>query len=1517
MESAELGLDDDDSLDLTDELSEVSTHHPQPSRMPAGTIAPPIKTTDANDLETLRAHARLCHSTQAWDDLARTLRRIIDVGELQDSLGEDESIELYAQLGELEGDVLGHLAEAVDAWRKVIAIDPSELRALAALEDLFVRAGRWHELVDVLEKRALVADDESQRHDTLLQAASICEQRVADLTRAAAIYERVCRADPSNEGAFERLDAIYRQEGKWTELVDILLERSESAGDNQIFHDVAAIYEHELDEPESAFFVLQAAFNRDAAHEPTVRELERLATATEHWQDVLDEYTKRAGELEHEDRGAAADLWVKIGRAYSEQLAVLDQAIQSVQQALRLDAQHTGALAAIAELQRKGGSWNALSETLQRQAAAEPSHEKKTQLMLQRAESIERQAQNVAGAIHAYQQVLAHEPASRAALDALDRLFRRTEAWDAVVDVLSRRAELSVDEAEIVRLRLEIGSIWELCVSDAGQSIAAYQSVLDLEPLNVVALRALETLYDKTEQHDKYVAILEAQLETSSDADRISLYERMAAAWEERFGKRDRAADAYEKILALDPRNTAAYHLLARLYQQAGNYEPLVETYRNHLAATTDVATRIELYVAMGQVYETQLHDVDRAIQAYNDALSFDADEAHALDGLGRLYEQVGEWNHAIDVLDRLVELCDDARKAELYCRIGRIQYGQLGDADAAEASLLRGLALDSGHMSTLEALTTQYSDRGDWQKAAQMMTRAESHTKVAVDKVRLLFATANIYMYKLHASRQAKQLYAAAIALDPEHVDAGRPLAELYFEAGEWSELSPVIDMLCRKVADPNELNELYYRAARCADELGDVAKALRYYKSAYDIDPTYLPTLIGRADLLFKKQEWDNAGKLYQTILIEHHDGQDKASVVRIYHRLGMVRQALGERKKALNMFEKALELDPHHRDGLEAVIDLQTRQADWDAVVRAKRGLMATSDEREKAKLLGEIATIYRDRLADKAKATAAYLEALEIAPEDHQLLQKLLDLYIEAKQWRAAVHIMERFVALESDAVRKAAYFHAAATVCRDELKALDEAIDYYDCALDNFFSQPERLDDELLPRALKSFEAIDKVLTTKRDWRGQERAYRDMIKRLPKGNPSFFKLQVGLIDGLGEIYRSRLKQYGEATGVFEIAQQMDPDNALRHNGTDRAEILAELYVLAGADYADKAIEQHTRMLRRDPFKYDSYKALARIYKDTQQYDKHWCVCSTLKFLKKADADELQFYEQYKPRGLVKAKNMMSSDSWAKLAHPDENRYISAIFAACWQGVAAMKAFPHKDFNIKREERRQLQDDPLMFSKLFVHLAQVLNVPLPEVYLLDDNKPVDIQLANAIEKSELYPSFVVRPHVLQGKTEREVAFLLARRLAFMRPEYYLRMLLPTHTELKVVVLSAIVMLQPRFPVPPSMVAAVQQYLPKMQKRMSPQALEQLDLVLQRFIQATPEINLAKWGHAVDAVSHRAGFVVCGDLEVAARAVAAEPVVVDGPTAKDKIKELVLFSISEGYFAVRAQMGRTIAG
>ena len=123
----------------------------------------------------------------------------------------------------------------------------------------------------------------------------------------------------------------------------------------------------------------------------------------------------------------------------------------------------------------------------------------------------------------------------------------------------------------------------------------------------------------------------------------------------------------------------------------------------------------------------------------------------------------------------------------------------------------------------------------------------------------------------------------------------------------------------------------EVFEERGELPRALADYDRALAYYKAAYDIDSTYLPTLIGRADLLYKMNDWDGAGKIYQTILVQHRDSQAEADVVRIYYRLGMVRQNLGERKKALNMFEKALEIDPDYARAHAGLADCNSHLLD----------------------------------------------------------------------------------------------------------------------------------------------------------------------------------------------------------------------------------------------------------------------------------------------------------------------------------------------------------------------------------------------------------------------------------------------------------------------------------------------------------------------------------------------------------------------------------------------------------
>jgi hypothetical protein len=273
--------------------------------------------------------------------------------------------------------------------------------------------------------------------------------------------------------------------------------------------------------------------------------------------------------------------------------------------------------------------------------------------------------------------------------------------------------------------------------------------------------------------------------------------------------------------------------------------------------------------------------------------------------------------------------------------------------------------------------------------------------------------------------------------------------------------------------------------------------------------------------------------------------------------------------------------------------------------------------------------------------------------------------------------------------------------------------------------------------------------------------------------------------------------------------------------------------------------------------------------------------------------------------------------MTEELWVKnVYHANEDRYISLVFATVSQGIAAAHAKDHKEWGLKRKDRRDVATDQLLFSKVFNYITQVLGVPQPELYLLPES-PGELDMANAREKAHLVPSFVVGAALLQGRPEKELAYVISKKLAMMRPDHFVRWptVVPTIAQLKMVFLAALRLVQPKFEIRADMQQPVNQYVDHLRKVIPPQNLEQLGVVVQRFIAAKGEADLNKWSNAVDMTATRAGFLMCGDLDVAVRLVQAEPVTVGVAEPKEKVKDLIHWSISDEYLTLREHLGLVI--
>jgi hypothetical protein len=71
----------------------------------------------------------------------------------------------------------------------------------------------------------------------------------------------------------------------------------------------------------------------------------------------------------------------------------------------------------------------------------------------------------------------------------------------------------------------------------------------------------------------------------------------------------------------------------------------------------------------------------------------------------------------------------------------------------------------------------------------------------------------------------------------------------------------------------------------------------------------------------------------------------------------------------------------------------------------------------------------------------------------------------------------------------------------------------------------------------------------------------------------------------------------------------------------------------------------------------------------------------------------------------------------------------------------------------------------------------------------------------------------------------------------------------------------------------------------------------------------------IDVEAWIASADLTAARVGFVLTNDLAAAARVISSEPADTSPLSAKQRLKDLLAFSVSESYFAVRKFLGLDI--
>jgi len=535
----------------------------------------------------------------------------------------------------------------------------------------------------------------------------------------------------------------------------------------------------------------------------------------------------------------------------------------------------------------------------------------------------------------------------------------------------------------------------------------------------------------------------------------------------------------------------------------------------------------------------------------------------------------------------------------------------------------------------------------------------------------------------------------------------------------------------------------------------------------------------------------------------------------------------------------------------------------------------------------------------RIKNPARAIEALEEAKDLKPDDRPLLHRLLALYEATQSWARMIDTLHVLADIEKDPIRKSKFVFTIAQLYRDKESDLDRALEMFDAALD------------LNPQFLEAFERINKILTQQRDWKGLERAFRKMLRRLSSqtggaGPADGGQLEYTLWHNLGLIYRDRLAEPRSAIESFKMAARYRGDEMLSRK------ILAELY--EQTDQLEAAAGEFAQLLQHDPLNTEPYRNLYKLALRMRDYERAWCMCAALAFLRKADDEEQRFFDDYKPKAMIQVSARLDNEQWVKhLFHPDESIFVGKVFE-----MVTPAALVAKTNSLARERRLPVLDarfkenpatSTVTFAKTFGWASQVLGISLPDLYVRTDVP------GGLVAVPSRPPATMAGQAVLAGYTPQELTFIVGKHLSSYRGEHYIRNLFPTVTELKVVFFAAIKMVKPDFLVPAEMAQAVEMTAVEFAKYMQPVERDSLRIIVQKFVEDGAKADLKRWLQTVELTGARAGLVLCADLDIAKKVITAEPQLPGDLTPAEKLKELLVFSVSDQYRALRKALGIAI--
>jgi tetratricopeptide (TPR) repeat protein len=182
-------------------------------------------------------------------------------------------------------------------------------------------------------------------------------------------------------------------------------------------------------------------------------------------------------------------------------------------------------------------------------------------------------------------------------------------------------------------------------------------------------------------------------------------------------------------------------------------------------------------------------------------------------------------------------------------------------------------------------------------------------------EQVKLLRTAADIHLNKRASPSDAIPVLERAAALTPQDRELLLALGDAYKAAGRGQESAQILEKVIASFGNrrTKELATYHHRLASALTQLGQKDVALTQLDMAFKIDPGSVSVLKDLGVLAFETNDLDRAQKTFRALLLQRLDGAAGISKGEVFFYLGEISVKQGDKAKAVQMFERAIENDP----------------------------------------------------------------------------------------------------------------------------------------------------------------------------------------------------------------------------------------------------------------------------------------------------------------------------------------------------------------------------------------------------------------------------------------------------------------------------------------------------------------------------------------------------------------------------------------------------------------------------